>query len=136
MLAVRVSSRARSSRLWTLRTPEKGRASARMCVAPLSSGTHASESAYGRAAAAAREDPERFWGEAGSHLKWFQPWSKTVHVEDPVFPNWWVSRGGATGTGQRGRARLGSVSGYRTWRKFAGFVTSSGCAPPNVLFYF
>ncbi|XP_029681503.1 acyl-CoA synthetase short-chain family member 3, mitochondrial isoform X2 [Takifugu rubripes] len=90
MLAVRVSSCARSSRLWTLLTPEKGRASARKCVAPQSSGTHASESAYGRAAAAAREDPERFWGEAGSHLKWFQPWSKTVHVEDPVFPNWFV----------------------------------------------
>ncbi|XP_056878252.1 acyl-CoA synthetase short-chain family member 3, mitochondrial isoform X3 [Takifugu flavidus] len=90
MLAVRVSSCARSSRLWTLLTPEKGRASARKCVAPQSSGTHPSESAYGRAAAAAREDPERFWGEAGSHLKWFQPWSKTVHVEDPVFPNWFV----------------------------------------------
>lgn len=91
MLAVRVSSCARSSRLWTLLTPEKGRRSARKCLAPQSTGTHAPESTYGRAAAAAREDPERFWGEAGSHLKWFRPWSKTVHVEDPVFPNWWVS---------------------------------------------
>lgn len=109
MLAVRVSSCARSSRVWTLLTPEKGRASARKCVAPQSSGTPASGSAYGRAAAAAREDPERFWGEAASHLKWFQPWSKTLHVEDPVFPNWWASRE-ATGTEQRGRARLGSVT--------------------------
>lgn len=134
MLAVRVSSRARSSRLWTLLTPEKGRASARKCVAPQSSGTHASESAYGRAAAAAREDPETFWGEAGSHLKWFQPWSKTVHVEDPVFPNWWVSGGGDRAAGSCAFVEV--FAGSRTWRKFAGFVTSPGCAPPNILFYF
>lgn len=92
MLAARLSPCARGSSRWTRLAPEKGRASARRCVAPRSCG--APESAYGRAAAAARQDPGRFWGEAGSHLKWFRPWSRTVHVEDPVFPNWWVSRGG------------------------------------------
>lgn len=49
---------------------------------------YASDTAYGRAFAAARDNPEKFWGDVGQDIKWFQPWSKTLHVEDPVFPNW------------------------------------------------
>ncbi|RVE56544.1 hypothetical protein OJAV_G00222600 [Oryzias javanicus] len=51
---------------------------------------YASDCAYGRAFAAARDQPEAFWGERGLEIDWFQPWSKTLHVEDPVFPNWFV----------------------------------------------
>ncbi|XP_077355911.1 acyl-CoA synthetase short-chain family member 3, mitochondrial isoform X3 [Festucalex cinctus] len=45
---------------------------------------------YGRAFAAARDRPEQFWAEVGQDIRWFEPWSKTLHVEDPVFPNWFV----------------------------------------------
>ncbi|KAJ3612250.1 hypothetical protein NHX12_020526 [Muraenolepis orangiensis] len=44
--------------------------------------------AYSDAFAAARHDPEGFWGRVGRDVSWFEPWEKTVHVEDPVFPNW------------------------------------------------
>lgn len=88
MLAVRLPSCARGSRIWALLTPENRRASARRSVAPQNFRTHASESAYSRAFAAARDDPEGFWGDAGSRLEWFRPWRRTVQVEDPVFPNW------------------------------------------------
>lgn len=49
---------------------------------------YASDTAYDRAFATARDNPERFWGEVGQDITWFQPWSKILHVEDPVFPNW------------------------------------------------
>ncbi|XP_051911773.1 acyl-CoA synthetase short-chain family member 3, mitochondrial isoform X1 [Hippocampus zosterae] len=45
---------------------------------------------YGRAFAAARDRPEQYWAEVGQDIRWFEPWSKTLHVEDPVFPNWFV----------------------------------------------
>lgn len=93
MLAVRLHSCARASAVRALLTPEKRRACARSSAALQNFRTHATESAYGRAVAEARDDPEGFWGEAGSRLQWFEPWRKTVHVEDPVFPNWWVCRG-------------------------------------------
>ncbi|XP_038137275.1 acyl-CoA synthetase short-chain family member 3, mitochondrial isoform X2 [Cyprinodon tularosa] len=51
---------------------------------------YASECAYTQAFASARDHPETFWGEMGHNIKWFEPWSKTLHVEDPVFPNWFV----------------------------------------------
>uniref|UniRef100_A0A8C3B0G3 Acyl-CoA synthetase short-chain family member 3, mitochondrial n=1 Tax=Cyclopterus lumpus TaxID=8103 RepID=A0A8C3B0G3_CYCLU len=51
---------------------------------------YASDSAYGRAVASARDDPGTYWGEVGQDITWFEPWSKTLHVEDPVFPNWFV----------------------------------------------
>ncbi|KAF6736655.1 Acyl-CoA synthetase short-chain family member 3, mitochondrial [Oryzias melastigma] len=51
---------------------------------------YASDCAYSRAFAAARDQPEVFWGERGLEIDWFQPWTKTLHVEDPVFPNWFV----------------------------------------------
>uniref|UniRef100_A0A3B4V3P8 Acyl-CoA synthetase short-chain family member 3, mitochondrial n=1 Tax=Seriola dumerili TaxID=41447 RepID=A0A3B4V3P8_SERDU len=35
--------------------------------------------AYSRAFAAARDNPERFWGEMGQDINWFEPWSKTLH---------------------------------------------------------
>lgn len=49
---------------------------------------YASDAAYSRAFASARDDPVNFWGEVGQDIIWFEPWSKTLHVEDPVFPNW------------------------------------------------
>ncbi|KAF1372231.1 hypothetical protein PFLUV_G00263040 [Perca fluviatilis] len=52
--------------------------------------SYASDTAYERAFAAARDKPEAFWGEVGQDINWFEPWSKTLHVEDPVFPNWFV----------------------------------------------
>lgn len=134
MLAVhRLAPCARSARLWTLLTPEKRRASARKCVAPQSFRSHSSESAYSRAFTAARDDPERFWGEAGSLLNWFEPWRKTLHVEDPVFPNWWVSRE------QRERGTAVVVWGMfqvdsrccQTGESLRTSMTSSFPAPPD-----
>ncbi|XP_031169399.1 acyl-CoA synthetase short-chain family member 3, mitochondrial [Sander lucioperca] len=52
--------------------------------------SYASDTAYNRAFATARDKPEAFWGEVGQDINWFEPWSKTLHVEDPVFPNWFV----------------------------------------------
>lgn len=49
---------------------------------------YASDAAYGRVFAAARDNPEKFWADVGRDINWFEPWSKTLHVEDPVFPNW------------------------------------------------
>ncbi|CAI5636277.1 unnamed protein product [Oreochromis niloticus] len=51
---------------------------------------YASDAAYGRVFAAARDNPEKFWADVGRDINWFEPWSKTLHVEDPVFPNWFV----------------------------------------------
>uniref|UniRef100_H2MNN4 Acyl-CoA synthetase short-chain family member 3, mitochondrial n=1 Tax=Oryzias latipes TaxID=8090 RepID=H2MNN4_ORYLA len=51
---------------------------------------YASDCAYSRAFSAAREQPDVFWGEKGLDIDWFEPWTKTLHVEDPVFPNWFV----------------------------------------------
>lgn len=51
---------------------------------------YASDSAYGRAFATARENPEKFWAEMGENIDWFEPWRQTLRVEDPVFPNWFV----------------------------------------------
>ncbi|XP_068611563.1 acyl-CoA synthetase short-chain family member 3, mitochondrial [Brachionichthys hirsutus] len=56
--------------------------------------SYASDAAYGRAFARARDKPETFWGEAGEDIHWFEPWKQTLHVQDPVFPNWFV--GGKT----------------------------------------
>lgn len=49
---------------------------------------YASDTAYSRAFTAARDNPEKFWGEKGHDVDWFEPWSKTLHVADPVFPSW------------------------------------------------
>lgn len=49
---------------------------------------HASDTAYGRAFAMARDNPDTFWGDVGHDIKWFQPWRKTLDVDDPVFPSW------------------------------------------------
>uniref|UniRef100_A0A8C9X2L1 Acyl-CoA synthetase short-chain family member 3, mitochondrial n=1 Tax=Sander lucioperca TaxID=283035 RepID=A0A8C9X2L1_SANLU len=46
--------------------------------------SYASDTAYNRAFATARDKPEAFWGEVGQDINWFEPWSKTLHVEDPV----------------------------------------------------
>ncbi|XP_026216857.1 acyl-CoA synthetase short-chain family member 3, mitochondrial [Anabas testudineus] len=57
---------------------------------PQSCRNYASDTAYSRAFATARDHPETFWGEMGRDIDWFEPWRKTLHVEDPVFPNWFV----------------------------------------------
>ncbi|XP_030197857.1 acyl-CoA synthetase short-chain family member 3, mitochondrial [Gadus morhua] len=49
---------------------------------------YTSNAAYHEAFAAARHKPEEFWGEAAQDVSWFEPCEKTLHVDDPVFPNW------------------------------------------------
>lgn len=51
---------------------------------------YASDTTYSRAFATARDKPGDFWAEVGHDVHWFEPWRKTLHVEDPVFPNWYV----------------------------------------------
>lgn len=51
---------------------------------------YASDTAYNRAFSAARDTPETFWSEVGQNLHWFEPWTKTLHAEDPVFPEWFL----------------------------------------------
>lgn len=65
-----------------------GEASNKECFALHGCRKYASDAVYRRAFNAARDNPEAFWGEVGQDITWFQPWSKTLHVEDPVFPNW------------------------------------------------
>ncbi|XP_054655884.1 acyl-CoA synthetase short-chain family member 3, mitochondrial isoform X8 [Dunckerocampus dactyliophorus] len=50
----------------------------------------ARQAEYDRAFASARDQPARYWAEAGQDISWFEQWSKTLHVEDPVFPKWFV----------------------------------------------
>uniref|UniRef100_A0A8C4I0T9 Acyl-CoA synthetase short-chain family member 3, mitochondrial n=1 Tax=Dicentrarchus labrax TaxID=13489 RepID=A0A8C4I0T9_DICLA len=40
---------------------------------------YASDTAYSRAFATARDNPESFWGEVGHDIHWFEPWSKTLN---------------------------------------------------------
>uniref|UniRef100_A0A1A8EV47 Acyl-CoA synthetase short-chain family member 3, mitochondrial n=2 Tax=Nothobranchius korthausae TaxID=1143690 RepID=A0A1A8EV47_9TELE len=77
---------------WTLqRKPWPGLgASGPNVSAAQSCRSSASDSGYSRAFAVARDDPETFWGEMGQDVSWFEPWRKTLHIEDPVFPNWFV----------------------------------------------
>ncbi|CAL8318642.1 unnamed protein product [Lota lota] len=49
---------------------------------------YTSNNAYAEAFAAARHKPEEFWGEIGQNVSWFEPWEKALHIDDPVFPNW------------------------------------------------
>uniref|UniRef100_A0A8C4I5A4 Acyl-CoA synthetase short-chain family member 3, mitochondrial n=1 Tax=Dicentrarchus labrax TaxID=13489 RepID=A0A8C4I5A4_DICLA len=79
-------------KLWTVSAAQQQQQQQRGLRA---SGSHfcrnyASDTAYSRAFATARDNPESFWGEVGHDIHWFEPWSKTLHVEDPVFPNWFV----------------------------------------------
>ncbi|CAL1568463.1 unnamed protein product [Knipowitschia caucasica] len=55
-----------------------------------SSRTYVSDSAYSQAFSAARDSPDSFWTQAGQHIDWFEPWTKTLHFEDPVFPQWFL----------------------------------------------
>uniref|UniRef100_A0A672YE53 Acyl-CoA synthetase short-chain family member 3, mitochondrial n=1 Tax=Sphaeramia orbicularis TaxID=375764 RepID=A0A672YE53_9TELE len=51
---------------------------------------YASDSTYSHAFTAARDSPDTFWAEVGQDINWFEPWTKTLHIEDPVFPNWFM----------------------------------------------
>lgn len=57
---------------------------------PQSCRQYAAHSEYGEAFCTARDQPERFWEQAGQHIHWFQPCSKVLQLDDPVFPNWFV----------------------------------------------
>lgn len=90
---LRLQPCALGRRVWTAsaaqrRGPAHASADRGTRFAPRSCRSYASDAAYGRAFASARDDPGAFWGEVGQDLNWFEPWSKTLHVEDPVFPNW------------------------------------------------
>ncbi|XP_036376101.1 acyl-CoA synthetase short-chain family member 3, mitochondrial [Megalops cyprinoides] len=50
----------------------------------------ASNTAYDEAFSSARDTPEVFWSKAAENVSWFEPWSKTLDVTDPVFPKWFV----------------------------------------------
>uniref|UniRef100_A0A667ZSG6 Acyl-CoA synthetase short-chain family member 3, mitochondrial n=1 Tax=Myripristis murdjan TaxID=586833 RepID=A0A667ZSG6_9TELE len=84
-------------KLWTLASQRDMRAgcvaSARAFSKHLASQCSrgcASDAAYGRAFASARDNPEHFWAQVGRDINWFEPWTKTLHVEDPVYPDWFV----------------------------------------------
>lgn len=51
---------------------------------------YASDTAYHRVFSTARDNPETFWSEVGHNIDWFEPWTKTLQIEDPVFPEWFV----------------------------------------------
>ncbi|KAJ0012601.1 hypothetical protein NQD34_016935 [Periophthalmus magnuspinnatus] len=51
---------------------------------------YTSDTAYDQAFSAARDSPQAFWREAGQNIHWFEPWTKTLHFEDPVFPQWFA----------------------------------------------
>uniref|UniRef100_A0A8B9KXZ5 Acyl-CoA synthetase short-chain family member 3, mitochondrial n=1 Tax=Astyanax mexicanus TaxID=7994 RepID=A0A8B9KXZ5_ASTMX len=38
----------------------------------------------------ARDEPERFWGEAARGVSWFTSWEKTLDCSHPAFPRWFV----------------------------------------------
>lgn len=38
----------------------------------------------------ARDNPEKYWSEAAQDVSWFEPWSKTLQIDDAIFPNWFV----------------------------------------------
>ncbi|XP_061920691.1 acyl-CoA synthetase short-chain family member 3, mitochondrial isoform X1 [Entelurus aequoreus] len=90
----RVLSRCTSGRqLWNVRARrqhgEKGTAAAaaaawRGCV------DDARQADYHRAFASARDQPAQYWAEVGQDIRWFEPWSKTLHLEDTVFPKWFM----------------------------------------------
>uniref|UniRef100_A0A8C6P2D6 Acyl-CoA synthetase short-chain family member 3, mitochondrial n=1 Tax=Nothobranchius furzeri TaxID=105023 RepID=A0A8C6P2D6_NOTFU len=78
---------------WTLQRkpwPGLGALGLNNVAAAQSCRSSASDCGYSRAFAVARDDPETFWGEMGQDVSWFEPWRKTLHIEDPVFPNWFV----------------------------------------------
>ncbi|CAJ1054678.1 acyl-CoA synthetase short-chain family member 3%2C mitochondrial [Xyrichtys novacula] len=89
-------------KLWTVSAAQKQQQQAVRAAGPHTSAdlkkyyasqscrNYASDSAYSRAFASARDHPETYWSEMGLGVDWFEPWSKTLHVEDPVFPNWFV----------------------------------------------
>lgn len=76
------------------------------------------DTAYGRAFAAARDQPEHFWAEAAQDVHWFRPWSQTLHVQDPVFPNWWVNECHSFHPGGGGRCLVCFGCGYVTLIQF------------------
>uniref|UniRef100_A0A3P9KKG6 Acyl-CoA synthetase short-chain family member 3, mitochondrial n=1 Tax=Oryzias latipes TaxID=8090 RepID=A0A3P9KKG6_ORYLA len=49
---------------------------------------YASDCAYSRAFAAAREQPDVFWGEKGLDIDWFEPWTKTLHNNKSSNTTW------------------------------------------------
>ncbi|XP_061662190.1 acyl-CoA synthetase short-chain family member 3, mitochondrial [Syngnathoides biaculeatus] len=74
-------------RLWGVRVPGKTPPARRGCVADA---RDAAAERYRRTFAEARDRPEEFWARVGQDIRWFEPWSKTLDAEDPVFPNWFV----------------------------------------------
>ncbi|XP_061524169.1 acyl-CoA synthetase short-chain family member 3, mitochondrial isoform X2 [Phycodurus eques] len=45
---------------------------------------------YSRTFAEARDRPEQYWAQVGQDIRWFEPWSKTLDAEDPMFPHWFA----------------------------------------------
>ncbi|XP_008313593.1 acyl-CoA synthetase short-chain family member 3, mitochondrial [Cynoglossus semilaevis] len=51
---------------------------------------YATDNLYSRTFASAKDHPEQFWSDVARDIHWFQPWTQTLRLEDPVFPNWFV----------------------------------------------
>ncbi|XP_048866023.1 acyl-CoA synthetase short-chain family member 3, mitochondrial [Brienomyrus brachyistius] len=47
-------------------------------------------SSYSHVFRAARDTPETFWSRVAENITWFEPCSRTLDCNDPVFPKWFV----------------------------------------------
>nr|XP_023694411.1 acyl-CoA synthetase short-chain family member 3, mitochondrial [Paramormyrops kingsleyae] len=47
-------------------------------------------STYSREFRGARDNPEIFWSRVAENITWFEPWSRTLDCNDPIFPKWFV----------------------------------------------
>ncbi|KAF7665187.1 hypothetical protein LDENG_00150790 [Lucifuga dentata] len=75
---------------WTLSVQQRGVESATRAASSKLSCRNFASDAYTRTFNSAKDKPVEFWADVGRNISWFEPWKKTVHVEDPVFPNWFV----------------------------------------------
>ncbi|KAI1882031.1 hypothetical protein AGOR_G00246510 [Albula goreensis] len=45
---------------------------------------------YAEAFNTARDTPQVFWSKAAENISWFEPWSQTLDLSNPIFPKWFV----------------------------------------------
>ncbi|XP_056133347.1 acyl-CoA synthetase short-chain family member 3, mitochondrial isoform X2 [Lampris incognitus] len=64
--------------------------SCRKYTSSSSSSSSSPYTTYEQAFSAASRHPEKYWHDIGRNIDWFEPYGKTLHIEDPVFPNWFV----------------------------------------------
>ncbi|XP_061618274.1 acyl-CoA synthetase short-chain family member 3, mitochondrial isoform X2 [Phyllopteryx taeniolatus] len=74
-------------RLWGVCVSGKTANAQRGCV---DDAREAAAERYSRTFAEARDRPEQYWAQVGQDIRWFEPWSKTLDAEDPMFPHWFA----------------------------------------------